>query len=95
MSFHYIAYTRATGKRKKSERKPFSARLVCLYEPKDESKKDLSDVPSNPPSTAGRSQTLNWVEIIATQLQKKHAHVGITRGLEASAHQPGWSLWLM
>ena len=59
----------------------------------DESdRKDLSDIPPNPPSTAGRSQTLYWVEIIAAQ---QAAHVGITLGLGASAHQPGWSLWLM
>jgi len=44
------------------------------------------------PCKAGRSQTLYRVEIIATQ---QAAHVGITLGLEASAHQPGWSLWLM
>jgi hypothetical protein len=55
-------------------------------------RKDLSDIPPNPPSTAGRSQTLYWVEIIAAQ---QAAHVGITLGLGASAHQPGWSLWLM
>lgn len=57
-------------------------------------RKDLSDVPPNPPRMAGRSQTPDWVEIIATQALRP-AHVGITLGLEASNHQPGWSLWLM
>ena len=36
-----------------------------------------------------------------TELSRDHrhaaeaTHVGITLGLGASAHQPGWSLWLM
>jgi hypothetical protein len=46
---------------------------------------DLSDIPPNPPSTAGRSQTLYGVEIIATQTSCARRHHSWARGIGSSA----------
>jgi hypothetical protein len=49
-------------------------------------RKDLSDVPPNPPRMAGRSQTPDWVEIIATQPEGcARRHHSWARGIDSSA----------
>ena len=49
-------------------------------------KKNLSDIPPNPPNTAGRSQTLSRVEIIATLTEvKARRHHSWARGIGSSA----------
>jgi hypothetical protein len=47
---------------------------------------DLSDIPPNPPNTAGRSQTLSRVEIIATPAEASaRRHHSWARGIGSSA----------
>jgi hypothetical protein len=56
--------------------------------------KDLSDIP-NRTLPAQPAEARHCAGLRSSPRSKKAAHVGITLGPGASAHQPGWSLWLM